>query len=146
MNKGQLSLDFMLAIIAFIIFTGILGIMITDIQKTQKDFMIRSQLKEIGTNLSEIIISTNSLNDSFEKEGFEIKYQIPLIKDPSKSNPQTCEQIIFSNTHNQTTGTISYEGINITFFIQKNFNRLLIQNIDKITCGSILHIYKEEKA
>ncbi|MFH1588313.1 MAG: hypothetical protein ABIA76_03190 [Candidatus Diapherotrites archaeon] len=73
--KGQISLDFIIAVIAAIVLIASLSAIINDLKETQNETILFNQAKEISLEVARIA----SLSESLEQYDYEIRYFIPEI-------------------------------------------------------------------
>ncbi len=124
-KKGQISFDFLMAILGFIAIAWFLQTTLTDFQLNQGETSIRFQQKNIALSISEIVSSARSL----EGENFTIKFKVPYISTPG-SEKIDCSVDIQNSKIIITSGNISEE---IPF-------RKPNVNISNSACGQTLEV------
>ena len=89
MRSGQISLDFIFAVIAGLIVLSSLTAVSGQMANMQAASSARQQLHTIGLNLASFLSATDVLGDA-EGGGTVAGYEVPLIAVPGESNLQTC--------------------------------------------------------
>ncbi len=90
MAKGQISFDFMLAVVAALIFIGSLNVVSGQVTAMQSSASIRQQLHSIGLNLAAVLSSSAALDDA--GAGYaNISYTIPKIAVLGETKLQGCD-------------------------------------------------------
>ena len=105
MRGGQISLDFLFAVIAGLIVLSSLAAVGGQMANLQADSSIRQQLHAIGLNLASFLSATDVLGDA-ENTGAVAAYEVPLIVVPGESGLQSC-RIVKSATADELT--LSYD-------------------------------------
>ena len=95
MQKGQISFDFILAVIVALIFVGGMLLVNDQIVETQKAAAVRNQERAIAIQLHSIISSSTALSDA---DYFEVKYKIPKLLVPEEQELQECNIDLDSRT------------------------------------------------
>jgi len=89
MNCGQISLDFLFAVIAGLIVLSSLTAVSGQMANMQAASSARQQLHAIGLNLASFLSATDILGDA-ENGSTVAGYEVPLIAVPGESRPQAC--------------------------------------------------------
>ncbi len=131
MQKGQVSFDFILAIIVALIFIGGMQLLNAEMQEMQKAAAVRNQEKLIALELYRIISTASALGDA---DNLEIQYKTQKILVPEERTLQECSIDL-------SAGEISYnlDGETIRVDIPE-FNDAGLTRSDQIDCGDILEI------
>lgn len=86
--RGQISLDFILAItIAFVAMGAVMAVN-GNITETQKQASIRQQLDSIGNSLASVISASAALNDA---QNAGVIFGIPWMLVAGEENPEKCD-------------------------------------------------------
>lgn len=81
MKRGQISFDFVFALIAFLLVLQFLVFFAESIETSQNSFVVGKQAKTIALNVARIV----DLNKAFFGDS-EVSYKIPLIEKLDGSN------------------------------------------------------------
>jgi uncharacterized protein (UPF0333 family) len=103
MNKGQISFDFIFALIAVIVLISTITLITQSISENQTNSAIYSQAKKISLETARII----SLTETIQQYDYEIEYFIPKIIVPGQNIPLNCEITVNSNKVKVTAGNIT---------------------------------------
>lgn len=87
MQKGQVSFDFILAIIVALIFIGGMQLLNVQMQQAQKESVVRIQEKAIALNLYRAIAISHALKDA---DGMEVNYKTGRLIVPEEGALQAC--------------------------------------------------------
>ncbi|MFA4855829.1 MAG: hypothetical protein WC634_04580 [archaeon] len=112
--RGQISLDFLLAITVALIATGAILAVSGQISQTQAQASARQQLDGIGNSLGAVISYSALLN---EADSASIEFDIPGLLIAGEAVPQPCTIII--NTDNNTID-LSYDIIDTETGLSEN--------------------------
>ena len=108
MRKGQISFDFIFAIIVVLLFIGSMQVITGQIQETQAEAAIRSQERAIALNVAGVL---NGLYSVSEPEAdVTITYVSPQILVPHENLLQSCDITVQydSEASAYTAVTVSY--------------------------------------
>lgn len=94
MRKGQVSFDFILAIIVALIFVAGIQVLSVEIQEMQRASAIRNQEKAIALQLYGIISTANALSDA---DTLTVEYKTPKLLVPGESPLKSCEITLNAN-------------------------------------------------
>ena len=95
MNRGQISFDFMIAIMAALIFVAALQGIAAAMQQSQSGISIRNQETAIAYSISELITNSAAFSDA---DNFSVEYKIPYLRVFGKSEPQNCSISVSSGS------------------------------------------------
>ncbi len=102
MNKrGQISLDFMLAVLVVLLFSGLFLAFSEQYTKSDRTMSIKDQEKLIAADLGRVLSGIQTIE---KMDSFEVRYKIPFIYDSAMRGGQECD-ITFS----KVVGTIEPE-------------------------------------
>ncbi len=87
--RGQISLDFILAITIALVAAGAILAVSGQIAQTQAQSSARQQLDGIGNGLAAIISYSAILNDAGSGDA-SVEYSIPALLVAGKANPEKC--------------------------------------------------------
>ncbi|MBN2067504.1 MAG: hypothetical protein JW744_03480 [Candidatus Diapherotrites archaeon] len=137
MQKGQISLEFIIAIVVALVVFGSISVVATSMIEMQKASSVRQQLDSVGNGLAAIISTSAVLDDA---DTALVSYSIPKIAVPGEKELQACNISIDNETG---TITLSYSaGMNAV--VEKAFVNPSGMAItpESATCGGILIITK----
>ena len=90
MIKGQLSIDFMLTVVAVLIFTQLFLTFSNNYLENATELNIRQQEKLIALQIASIINEIDTLSDTFVGDKTIVQYNIPWIYEGNKPAGQDC--------------------------------------------------------
>jgi len=134
--RGQISLDFILAIVIVFIAAGTLTVVGLELEGMQKEASVRQQLNTIGTGLAAAISSSAALEDAGTAT---LSIDVPELLVAGEETPQKCEIGIAGDVI-----TLSYEIANgETIEVKKKFVVPGAMNVPSpFKCGDVLDITK----
>ena len=93
MNRGQISFDLILIMIVAVIFVGSIALVVGVIADNAKIDSIRSQERQIGNEIAEVLNSSTILigDPANPESDFKITYKIPEIRTANPADPKNCE-------------------------------------------------------
>ncbi|MBN2127437.1 MAG: hypothetical protein JW703_03525 [Candidatus Diapherotrites archaeon] len=103
MNKGQISFDFIFALLVAISLISALAVITQDIAEQQKNASITAQAKKISLEVARIV----SLKETIEDYDYTLSYYIPKINVPGERIQMDCEINVAGNSVTVTAGSIT---------------------------------------
>lgn len=94
MGRGQISFDFILAMVVALVFIGGIQLLGNELQAGQRNAAIKAQERAIALELAEVLNSKAMLKDSSQAR---VSYEVPKLLVPNESVLQGCEIRIGEN-------------------------------------------------
>ncbi|MEM4662760.1 MAG: hypothetical protein QXM75_01935 [Candidatus Diapherotrites archaeon] len=132
-NKGQLTLDLLLAFLYLIVLIDALIIFGRNYLQNQNEILVRLQEKRIAYSVSEMLGASYVLSDG----NSEVRFVIPKIRYMNKTMPMPCN-VDINNDSVKVTATVGGETISEVVRIVKPTNAVL--NSSNLKCGEELRI------
>ena len=146
--RGQISLDFILAVAIGFFAIGAVIAVSTQIGEMQTEASVRQQLHDIGNGLASVISNSAVLNDS---ETASVYFDVPYLLVPGEETQQKCS-ITIGKTCDETEASaicLSYDffdletGLSRTIKAEKRYvNPPLMDLPGSVECGERLAITK----
>ncbi len=139
-QKGQISLDLMLTIIAAILLSSVFAAYSDELIKSERTTGIRAQEENIANDLLELINQSKMFDEDGETN-FSVKYKIPYLLDPDKRGGQDCNLMLERGENPYIL--ITYETIDdlnqVSVKKDINFNFVNPSNV-KYICGETIDL------
>jgi len=138
-QKGQISLDLMLTIIAAILLGSVFTTYTSQLIESERTTGIKAQEENIANDLLELINQSKMFDEAGETQ-FTIRYKIPYLLDPDKRGGQDCSLMLKRDTKPYIL--VTYRTVDLDQVAVKkdlNFNFLNASDVNYV-CGQTIDL------